>query len=258
MSHVPSFIREINRINTIRWIAQHNYGMEHESWRSKMVFKEMVEKTGVPMPEVYQFSETLDGLVEPTQDKWVLKPCRGAANRGVFPIIRKGGKWFNLFEKKHMSWLDIVKACKKSNLTKPPYLIEQFIGGGDIPYNWEVYGFYGEVGLIRQRENIDRKIKLYKFWDTDWQDMGLIDKTKKGILKPELPMPQNPELMLKVAKQISGGIPYSFARIDLFEHQKQVYFGELTTHPGLHSNEFKPEIDKKLGRMWLKAEARRC
>lgn len=253
MSYQASFKKELNRLYTIRWIAQNELGNEHISWKSKLDIRNTIKDLEVNLPEIYQTARTVDGLKEPTQDSWVLKPAKGAANRGVYPIIKKQGKWFNLFERKYMDWNQIKNACKRADGTKPPYIIEEFVGNESLPYNWELYCFNGQIGLVRQRENTDRKGKLYKFWDIYFNDLGLIEESKKDILKAELPQPNHPKELLETAKLISENIPYAFCRIDLYDTDK-VYFGELTFHPGIGNN-FNQEIDNKLGKMWLRAEA---
>jgi hypothetical protein len=251
MSYQASFKKELNRLYTIRWIAQNKYEQEHISWSSKLDLRKNIP--GKYLPEIYQTSETLDQLSEPKYDRWVLKPAKGAANRGVYPVIRQGNKWFNTFEKKLMTWQQIIKACKNSEGTKPPYIIEQFIGD-KLPYNWEVYCFYGEIGLIRQRQNDDRKAKFYKFYDTDFYDLGLIEPSKKDILRPSMPLPNHAYPLLDAAKEISLLLKYPFVRLDFYDTDK-IYLGEVTMHPGIGNN-FIEEWDKKLGKMWLDAEAR--
>lgn len=251
MSYQASFKKELNRLYTIRWIEQNELGKEHVSWTSKLDLRKMVDDTY--LPKIYQQAEKIEDIVEPSQDKWVLKPAKGAANRGVYPIIKKNGKLFNCFEKKYMKFTQIKQACKNSDGTKAPYIVEQFIGS-DLPYNWEMYCFRGEVGLVRQRENTDRKGKLFKFWDTDFNDIGLIEPSKKDILKPELPEPKRKQELIDAAKHISSKLPYPFVRLDFYEDDK-IYLGEITMHPGI-GNQFIEEWDRKLGKMWLKAEAR--
>lgn len=253
----PSFKKELNRLYTVRWIAQQTYGKEHISWTSKMEVRKLVQDLDINLPKIYQQPAELDDLHLPETSGWVLKPVKGAANRGVYPITVKDGKLYNLFTNDYTTWGDIKKEVRKSTGFKPPFYIEQLVDDNNrLPYNWELYCFDGEVGLVRQRENTDRVGKLYKFWDTAYNDLGLIEESKKDILKPELPPPYHPEELLKTASLISKNIPYIFCRVDLFDTPQGVYYGELTMHPGIGNN-FTPEIDKQLGQLYLKAEARR-
>lgn len=250
-----SFKKELNRLYTIRWIAQNELKQEHISWMSKLELRSMLGglEIEINLPKIYQVEESLDNLSKPKLDKWVLKPDKGAASRGVYPISTKNGKLFDNFTKKFTTWGNIINEARRLQGFKPPFFIEEYIGD-NIPYNWEFYCFRGEVGLVRQRENTDRVSKLYKFWDTQFNDLGLIEEAKRNILKPSLPMPHNPDELLRTAKVISKNIPFIFCRIDLYDTPERVYFGELTMHPGI-GNQFIDEWDKKLGKMWLRAEA---
>lgn len=250
----PSFTKEINRLYTIRWIEQTKYGKEHTSWQSKLHFKELVSSLGVKVPETYQIAEKIDQLKEPKQDRWVLKPVKGSANRGVFPVTRIDNKWYSHFNNKFMSWQDIKNMCAETDNVKPPYIIEEF-AGEELPDNWELYCFKGEIGLIRQRRQVKGRNfdgRTHKFWDTEWNDMGELDKR---VYDHDLPLPLHPKELIETAIKISLAIPYVFARIDLFDTESGIYFGEVTHHPG-PGNHFEQELDTKLGRMWLEAEAR--
>lgn len=255
MSYYPSFKKELNRLYCVRWLAQNECGREHISWGSKLKVRKELERLPINLPKIYQVGE-LDDLTEPKLNEWVLKPDRGAANRGVFPVKREGKQLINKFSGNPTTWKKIIFEARKLNGFRPPFYIEEYLGSEQIPYNWELYCFDGDIGLIRQRQNIDQTIKLYKFWSADFEDLGLIEESKKDILKPDLPPPINQDELIETAKIISKNIPYVFCRIDLYDTPKGVYYGELTPHPGIGNN-FNPEIDKKLGRMWLKAEARK-
>ncbi len=64
-----------------------------------------------------------------------------------------------------------------------------------------------------------------------------------------LPKPSSYEEMVALAEKLSAGIP--FVRVDFYEVNGQVYFGEMTFYPGNGLEEFTPfEWDEKLG-SWL-------
>ena len=54
--------------------------------------------------------------------------------------------------------------------------------------------------------------------------------------------------MIKLAEQLSENIP--FVRVDFYEIDGKVYFGELTFYPGSGLEEFEPDYwDEKLGNL---------
>ena len=63
------------------------------------------------------------------------------------------------------------------------------------------------------------------------------------------PKPDCFDEMIRLAKKLSNGIP--FLRVDLYEVNGKVYFGELTFYPGIGMSRFEPEEwDEKVGQ-WL-------
>lgn len=82
------------------------------------------------------------------------------------------------------------------------------------------------------------------FFDNEWNRMPFerhYQSSNKVITKPK-----NLELMIELAQQMSQGIP--FVRVDFYEIEFKVYFGEMTFFPGGGMEEFKPqEWDRILG-----------
>lgn len=86
------------------------------------------------------------------------------------------------------------------------------------------------------------------FFDTDWNVMPFerhYPKSKEKISKPV-----NYDKMIELAEILSKEIP--FVRVDFYEVDGKIYFGELTFYPGSGFEEFSPEEwDKTLGD-WIK------
>ena len=82
------------------------------------------------------------------------------------------------------------------------------------------------------------------FYDLNWKKMPFQRHYPNS--KKILPKPQNYELMLELAEKLAMEIP--FVRVDFYEINGKVYFGELTFFPGAGLEEFTPqEYDKRLG-----------
>lgn len=63
-------------------------------------------------------------------------------------------------------------------------------------------------------------------------------------------MPDNLTDMIKVAEELSKG--FKFLRVDLYNVEDKIYFGELTFYPAAGMGAFVPEEwDEKLGN-WIK------
>ena len=67
-------------------------------------------------------------------------------------------------------------------------------------------------------------------FDIDWEAIGEI--VSSGLEHPgngELPKPENLDEMIRIAKILSKD--FKFVRVDLYELERKVYFGELTFSP---------------------------
>lgn len=74
------------------------------------------------------------------------------------------------------------------------------------------------------------------FFDEKWNRMPF--ERHYPSSKEEIKRPQNLEQMLSIAQTLSKGLP--FVRVDLYEVDGTIYFGELTLFPGDGFEEFTP------------------
>lgn len=114
--------------------------------------------------------------------------------------------------------------------------------------DYKFYCFSGEPKFLYISDRMDDHTKArVSFANMKWESapFGRTDYREFEEL-PE--RPQHFEEMIKLARVLSEGFP--FLRVDLYEINKKVYFGELTFHPCAGFMPFKPEEwDKKLGQL---------
>ena len=85
------------------------------------------------------------------------------------------------------------------------------------------------------------------FFDRNWKKMPFERHYPSD--KKEIPCPAKYEQMIELAEKLSRNI--IFVRVDFYEIEGKIYFGELTFSPGGGFEEFRPlEWDKKLGE-WI-------
>ena len=85
------------------------------------------------------------------------------------------------------------------------------------------------------------------FFDREWNELPFERHYPKSGTR--IPKPENYEEMVELAEKLASDIP--FARIDFYEIDGRVYFGEITFYPGSGMEEFSPpEWDAILG-SWL-------
>lgn len=104
-------------------------------------------------------------------------------------------------------------------------------------------GYVDNVMLCLDRDTGDTK---FYFFNQKWE---LLRINKRGLAAPDdftLPKPNNMDKMFELAEVLSKGFPFS--RIDLYNVNGKIYFGEITLYPnGGFDNNLLPETDLYLG-----------
>lgn len=85
------------------------------------------------------------------------------------------------------------------------------------------------------------------FYDIDWNPMPFERFYKNSGTK--ISKPKNYNKMIELAEKLSKNFP--FVRVDFYEINGQIYFGELTFHPGSGFEEFSPEIYDEILGSWI-------
>ena len=132
---------------------------------------------------------------------------------------------------------------------KPMLLIEElmFDDQGELPSDFKFFMANGECVFIQvDTSRFDgHKRDLYT---TSWEKIpGAYHFPHSGRT---LPKPRYLEEMISVAMALAAGA--DFIRVDLYETNKGVKFGELTNYPGGGIEKFVPEsLDDELGTTWV-------
>jgi teichuronopeptide biosynthesis TupA-like protein len=73
--------------------------------------------------------------------------------------------------------------------------------------------------------------------------------SREGVARPAIARPASFERMLEIASQLSTG--FDFVRVDLYNVDGRIYFGELTFTPMAGYLKLRPERwDLRLGEKW--------
>lgn len=97
--------------------------------------------------------------------------------------------------------------------------------------DYKLYCFNGRpyyIFIVANRNSNNAEIALY---DTNWQDITnrLVPSNHYSIFKREVSKPKTLGTMLNIAQKLSANFP--IVRVDLYEVDGKVYFGELTFTP---------------------------
>ena len=239
----------------LQWLKLNNRYPEMTDMVDKIKVKDFVaKKIGseyvIPTLKVWSApsditKEELDSLSE----KFVVKTNHGGGGSGVI-IVR---------DKNKVNISDIQSGMAKSlsqdlyyyqrewpykNIDKQIFA-EAYLADDIVDYKF--YCFNGEVDAVllcidRQSEG---PTKFY-FFDKEWK---LCRYNKAGKAAPAgftLPKPKNIDKMFEIASELSKGLP--FVRVDLYNIDGKIYFGELTFYPdaGFDRNRL-PEMDLYFG-----------
>lgn len=131
---------------------------------------------------------------------------------------------------------------------KPRIIAEKYMG--DNIRDYKFFCFDGEPRIILVCNDRFSKDGLKEdFYDESWNHLE-IKRPTHGNASYEIECPKQFEMMKKLAARIAEKIP--FARVDFYELDNRVYFGEVTFYPAGGFEGFKPdEWDFKLGE-WIK------
>ena len=127
---------------------------------------------------------------------------------------------------------------------EPKILIEKYIG--DNPNDYKFMCFNGKVKCSFVCSERHEELKV-TFFDLDWNKMPFerhYPSSKRQISKPK-----NYQKMIELSEKISKDL--LFARIDFYEIDGKIYFGEITFYPGNGTEEFTPEKYDYLLGSWL-------
>lgn len=114
--------------------------------------------------------------------------------------------------------------------------------------DYKFFCFNGKVNNVMVCLDRDSGATKFYFFSPDWKLMRINKRGKAAPLDFTLPKPECLDEMVFVAEKLAKGLP--FVRIDLYQSNKMVYFGEITFFPdsGFDSNILQ-ETDLEWGRM---------
>ncbi len=173
--------------------------------------------------------------------KFVLKAAHGS---GWNLIVNDKDKinWF-LWRKIMRSWLshNIFWAGREwvySDI-KPSIVCEKFLedASGTL-MDYKFHCFHGKPTFVQVNQGRGDESHVQNFYDLDWN----LQKFGKDIIpnpKVKILAPKQLENMIKIAKDLSS--TFLYARVDFYEVNNKIIFGEITFFPAAGYPDFRPE-----------------
>lgn len=240
----------------LQWLKIHNRKPEYTTMVDKYAVKQYVadrigEQYIIPTLGVWERFDDIDFENLPKQ--FVLKCTHDS---GGIVICRDKSKLDKKAAKKKLEYYlkrkyyYIHREWPYKNV-EPRIIAEKYMtnGDGEDLNDYKLMCFNGKVKTTFVCSDRFSKDGLkVTFYDTDWRRMPF--ERHYPASKTEIDKPQTYEEMVILAEKLAFGIP--FVRVDFYEINGNIYFGELTFFPGSGYEEFTPEEwDKTLGN-WIK------
>ena len=130
----------------------------------------------------------------------------------------------------------------------PAVLVEALLqpsGGGGLR-DYKIFCFHGRPGFVQVVDDRNRDA-TWTMYDLGWT---MLDVRRRGRPRSSVPhkRPARLDIMLAIAERLAE--PFRFCRVDLYEVDGRVYFGEITFYPEAGYRPFEPAaFERKLGDM---------
>lgn len=129
---------------------------------------------------------------------------------------------------------------------KPRILCEKVLEDkeGKLPLDYKIMCFAGEPKLlfldigVATKEGEHAEEYYRNIYDCDFNLLP-VTETRDNYLGPEIVKPQNWDKMVEYARILSK--PFRHCRVDLYNLDGKIYFGEITFHHGGGCNDIQPE-----------------
>ena len=127
-------------------------------------------------------------------------------------------------------------------------IVEELLAGagGGIPDDYKFFVFHGRCAFVQvDTGRFGRRTQ--DFFQPDWRHVPLSGGPPWAV--PEPPKPSRLAEMIEVAEKL--GIGTDFVRVDLYDVDGRIVFGELTSYPAGGDSPFYPEsFNEVFGRPW--------
>jgi len=234
----------------IQWLKLNDRSELHTICADKLAVRDFVTKTIGPeylIPLIFNTKNPEDITTDTIPE---------------FPVIIKpnhdSGTHFIIRNKKDHDFKKIRKSLKQS-LQKnyyffwrewqykniiPSIIVEKLLTqeNGQLPYDYKFHCFNGKMNFIQVSIDSEHSIKI-NLHDENW---NLLPFQYEYENAPITPVPKKLKLMIKLAEKLAK--PFSYVRIDFYENNNKVFFGEITFHPTSGFGQFTPtKWDLKMG-----------
>jgi TupA-like ATPgrasp len=252
---LPRFGRPVTFSDKVNWRILNDRRPLLEWTCDKLAMKDYALKeapAGLYVPRtIWSGSDLRDLETAELPEHWVLKPNHrtgliyfGQGRPDLRELAAVTADWMPALEWTQMH----VWACSRA---RPMFLAEELMGTpGTPPPEYKFFVFDGKAALVDV--HFDRygehRARMYRL--PDWSPVVDVLRSDDPIERaPVAPPPPALGTMLAIAGEL--GRPFDFMRVDVYDDNGVIKFGELTTYPCGGLDRFTPaSFDTELGMAW--------
>ena len=263
--------RPVTASQKIRWRILKDRNPLLATFADKVAVRDYVAGRVGPeiLPRVYAVTEDPDELdFDALPREFVLKPNHGsgavwivtkeAPPGGLFPVNTWNPAVTDPDRTDRSRVVATARGWLASNLgvealewaylnVTPRLLVEELLPwrNGNSPNELKLWTFHGKVRMVRHITNWFGQREIATF-TPDWEFL----EARSADLRPNpLPLPPDGlDRMISIAEQLAGEI--DFVRVDLYDIDGRIVFGELTNYPWGGMAAWDPPFDEWLGSWW--------
>ncbi len=239
----------------LQWLKLHDRNPKYNEFVDKQLVKEYIAKEigaeyVIPTFGVWNSVEEIEFdklpkqfVLKCTHDSGSIIVCKDKDNFDIDGAKKKLSQKM----KKNLFWWG--REWPYKDLT-PRIIAEKYMtDNGEELADYKLMCFNGRVkcSFVCSDRFSDKGLHV-TFFDREWRVLPF--ERHYPSVKEGLPQPVNYDKMIELAEKLSKGIP--FVRVDFYESEGKIYFGEMTFFPGCGWEDFSPkEWDAEVG-SWLK------
>lgn len=238
----------------LQWLKVYDHNPLYTNLVDKYEVKSYVEKKIgaeyiIPTYGVWDSFEEIP--FEKLPDKFVLKCTHDSGS--VFLVKNKEEinykdlrKKINISLKNNFYWFGREWPYKN---VKPRIIAEQMLDFNDDILDYKVFSFNGHAKALFVASDRNNKLEETKFdfYDVDFNPLDIINgHPNSGKV---IPKPKYLKKMIEISEILTEGIPH--ARIDFYEVNDKLYFGEITFFHWSGFKKFEPDYWDEVFGNWI-------
>lgn len=215
----------------ILYLMLNEFGRKESNCADKYLVRNYVKEKGLEniLPELYGKYDSVDEIdFKSIPNEYVLKTNHGCG----CTIIKTENINIDL----NLAQRNLRKSMKENyaketleyqyEKIKPCILCEEYLKENDklMPTDYKIFCFNGKAYFLLVCGDRDSKVRTV-YYDLNWHKINCTKKKQTG----EFEKPKNFAQMIKVAEKLSED--FKFVRVDLYNINGRIYFGELTFTP---------------------------